>query len=357
MIKIAHIDTGTEYRGGQRQVDYLISNLADYDVCQYLLCPDKSPLVKKCEPYIKKHVDTGQSNLMRLLGRTEIKRYIEEYKIDILHAHDSHAHSMAALISPRSVNGQIVVTRRSSGKIKFGSRTKYRGHKINYIAISEHVKENLVSGGVPDDKVSVIPSMLDLSRYLGLMDEHTPLSGETVKIISAGAFDKSKGFIDVIKAVNQIREKYTGIKYYLYGSGLQKTRYGDYIRKYKLEKTVVMPGWVDDSLEYFTGADLFVTSSYSEGLNSSLLEAMAARIPIIATDIPPHRENIIEGQTGLLYTPGNTDQLAEKLTWCLENKKQALSFAEKAFEKAEIYDCKKITEDIYKLYCRIITDK
>jgi len=70
-------------------------------------------------------------------------------------------------------------------------------------------------------------------------------------------------------------------------------------------------GRVQDIYPYYAVSDVFVSPSRGEGLPITLLEAMAAELPVVATDIPGTREVVDHGTTGLLYGPGETDTMCE----------------------------------------------
>lgn len=354
MIKVAHIDTGLTYRGGQRQVQLLMQNLPTDGVEQHLMCPADSPLVALCRDCVTSHYDIGRTNLIRLLGRVDLRQYIEDRKIEIIHAHDSHAHSLAVLISPKGKLARIVVTRRSAGKIKFGSRSKYLANNIIYVAISDYVRSLLIKGGVDEDKIYHIPSMLDLSKYNDISLKQNDQRTETTIIISAGAMDKSKGFGDVIKAMRRLREKRDDFEYHLYGDGPEKRKIEKYITANNMHDYVKLPGWVENSREYMRAADMFVTASCYEGLNSSLIEAMASGLPVVASDIPPHREIISDNETGCLFRTGDIGDLCDKVANLLDDRDRARSLAKAAAGVAQKYDCGGIAAQIYKLYRQIV---
>ena len=358
MIKVLHIDTGLTFRGGQRQVALLINRLAHFDTRQYLACPDKSPLVEKTYYSVEKRFPLSKTNLMRFLERRELRHFIENHDVDIIHAHDSHSHSLAVLLAKKG-KPRIVVTRRSSGTVGFGSRTKYLKHNIKYIAISDHIRDMLVKGGVPERDITVINSMIDLGRfdYFREKSSHIDKKPGRLQVMSGGAFDTQKGFHDAVAAICEMAGQNENFNYILYGDGPEKERLQKEISKSKLEGRINLPGWHPEPSEYLKEADIFVSTSYSEGLNMSIVEAMAAGAAVIATDIPPHCENIMHEKTGLLFSPGDRARLAANLKRLLENGDMRRELAQNARMVAEKYDSRIISEKIYHLYGEVIADR
>ncbi|MEW5922563.1 MAG: glycosyltransferase family 4 protein [Candidatus Zixiibacteriota bacterium] len=358
MIKVLHIDTGLTFRGGQRQVALLINRLAQFDIRQYLACPDKSPLVDKTYYSVDKRFPLSKTNLMRFLERRELRHFVEDNDVDIIHAHDSHSHSLAVLLAKKG-KPRILVTRRSSGKVSFGSRTKYLKHNIKYIAISNHIRVMLIESGIPGRDITVIHSMIDLSKF-GYFAEKSGGADERqgrLRIISAGAFDLQKGFHDAVAAINEVAGQNENFDYILYGDGPEKGRLIKEISKNKHKGKISLPGWHPEPSEYLKEADIFVSTSYSEGLNMSIVEAMAAGAAVIATNIPPHCENIEHEKTGLLFSPGDREKLAASLKLLMENDELRHSLARNAGIVAEKYDSRIISEKIFHLYGEVIADR
>jgi len=356
LISLLHIDTGLLYRGGQRQVDLLIHKLAEYEIKQYLACPDDSPLIKKSDDIIVKRISIPKSNFKRFFSGEKVRRFLRENGIDIMHAHDSHAHTLAVTVREKNNPVQLIVTRRSSGRIGFGSKTKYLTDHIHYIAISRHVKEMLIQGGVNCERIELIPSMIDLDRF-DTVRKNRLSSGainKKFKIISASAFDPEKGVFDAVKAIQNLSKRRNDFVYYAYGDGPEMKRISNYIIENKLTDLIKLPGWQKEPLEYLNDADLFISPSYREGLNSSIIEAMAAGVPVVASSLEPHKENISPGLTGLLFPPGDIEEIANQIDNLLNNPELAEKIISNAGKVALKFNCKKITGAIYDLYLQVI---
>ena len=93
-----------------------------------------------------------------------------------------------------------------------------------------------------------------------------------------------------------------------------------------------MPGSFDNIDDVLAAADLFVLPSYEEGMSLSLLEAMAAGLPVIATDIPGNRKLIEHERHGLLVPDHNTEALAEGICRLLSNQHESTLFTEAAYQ-------------------------
>jgi Glycosyl transferases group 1/Glycosyltransferase Family 4 len=165
-MRILHMDSGKDMRGGQWQVLRLIEGLAKAGVESTLLARAGSPLFESAR---KQAVPVEPFGLIRAA------RLSRQY--DLVHAHDARSHSAAALVGA----DPLVVSRRvafSIGNKSFLSRWKY-DRAAHYMAVSERVKSVLVSGGVPARKISVVYDGVPLlpqstgTKVLALEKENT----------------------------------------------------------------------------------------------------------------------------------------------------------------------------------------
>ncbi|MEP0827919.1 MAG: glycosyltransferase family 4 protein [bacterium] len=357
MIKVLHLDTGRLFRGGQEQVYLHLKHLGAFEVKQYLACPETSRLKQRGTEYMSGYFPLAESNLGRILKRRELTGYIRRNGIQIVHAHDSHAHSLAIFLQRAQPEIRVVVTRRSSGRIGWGSRTKYRWHGIVFIAISETVRRDLREGGVNDSEIALIPSMIDLNEirsHSGIRTDNASFSGE-INLISVGALDKEKGFIDAVKAVKRLMENKPSLdlKYILVGDGPEKRKVSSFISRNGLADKVNMIGWSDEPSSFLQKGSIYLAPSHREGLGIGLLKAMGAGMAVVASDISAHRELVEEGQTGFLFPCGDFDAMADKIAQVLENQSLREKVSQNAENTAAKYDAAVISEKIYRLYYKI----
>lgn len=174
----------------------------------------------------------------------------------------------------------------------------------------------------------------DLARFLGLEREritvipnpaitHTPRPIDhpwlarprpVPVIVAAGRLVPKKGFDVLIDAFAQIRSVRSA-RLVILGDGPERTRLAR-----RLVPDVELHGFVDDPISWFAQADLFVLSSFAEGMPNALLQAMACGCPIVATDCPSGPREILEdGRWGRLVPPGDASALARAILETLEH--------------------------------------
>lgn len=226
-MRILHLDAGREMRGGQWQVLRLIEGLAGAGVESTLLAREGAPLYAAARKLGWRVQPIG---ITRAIGALRSH--------SLIHAHDARSHTLGALLRARP----LVVSRRVSFPV--GSRWKY-GRAKRYLAVSEFVKQVLMQGGVPEEKISVV------------------YDGVPVLEVSHG------------KQVLGL-EKDSGV---LARMGLKM---------------------VSDLEAEIRDAGMLVYVTNSEGLGSGAMLAMSAAVPVIASRVGGLPEVIRHGENGLL---------------------------------------------------------
>jgi len=242
-MRILHVDTGREMRGGQWQVLHLVQMLHGEGLQTLLLAPQNSPLFTA-------------ANDAKLPVQALSPRLSLSGEYDLIHAHDAKAHTLAALWG----RCPCVVSRRVAFPIKTGvlSRWKYSRPR-RFLAISAAVKTVLIRGGIPASRITVVPDGVDIPANSGFQPEGPMLALESS--------DPLKGN-ELVRAAASL-------------SGC----------------SITFTTKIVESLKSASGL-LYVSAQ--EGLGSAALLALAAGIPVIASDVGGLPEIVRHGETGLL---------------------------------------------------------
>lgn len=144
------------------------------------------------------------------------------------------------------------------------------------------------------------------------LEPHAPLA------VYTGRLHPDKGLLDLVNAWRPIAERWPAARLWLVGEGPQREELFRRISDIDLKYRICLPGAFDDTEDVLQAADLFLLPSYSEGMSLSLLEAMAAGIPAIASDISGNRALITHEQSGLLVPPRDVPGLTTAMIRLLE---------------------------------------
>ena len=191
--------------------------------------------------------------------------------------------------------------------------------------VSSGIKRKLVRGGVNKSKIRVIPTPIDLSNFIYCDPEkvrnYRQLHKNSKTIINVGRNDPSKDYKTLIQAIKLVKEKYGKIAFWQHDANLPLSNMFKFDENTFLSST----GKVDQSdlSNRYHASDVYVSSSKHESFGKVLVEAMAAGLPVVATNTTGSREIVIDGINGFLVPIGDSQALAKKILFLFNNPAQA----------------------------------
>jgi len=178
--------------------------------------------------------------------------------------------------------------------------------------------------------------------------EKLKLNPDTMAILFVGKLWPHKDVLTLIEAVPKILRKCDNLKVIIIGDG---PMYNDMIRKIEklgIGKHVIVKKFAEDVTAYYSGADIFVMPSVKEEFGLVYVEAMACGLPVIATN--GHVVPEIVGDAGLLFEPGNSNDLADKIIGLVNDRELYEELKKKSLERAKQFSWKKAAEQYCKIY-------
>lgn len=196
------------------------------------------------------------------------------------------------------------------------------------IAVSENSAQKLRKLA-PKNEIEIIVNAIDTKPFSFSTDRFAERD-EFVRILFVGAMGKLKGETDLANAIKLIAAKHPNLRVSFLGFG------GENLQKYcaeiRIENLIEFVGAVslEERLKFFEKADIFALPTYAEAMPLSVIEAMAAGLPIVSTKVGGIPELIDENEEGFLIEPANSIKLAEKLSTLISDQKLRLKMGEKA---------------------------
>ena len=195
------------------------------------------------------------------------------------------------------------------------------------VAISNDAKKELLScNKINTNKVNVIYNGIDIEKYSA--DKKNNISSKKslgvqdsdIVIGTVARLSEEKDQITLIDAFSKINSQ-VRIKLVIAGDGPCKQKLQDHVEKLNLSEKVMFLGFRNDIPNILKALDIFVLSSLTEGISLTLLEAMAANLPIVATDVGGNPEVVEDGLTGFLVPSKSCDEMAKKIEDLISNEK------------------------------------
>lgn len=330
-MRILHIDEQRAWRGGEQQASYLIRGLAALGhTCVIAGRPEGAFLKADHGVAAMVRVPAPFRGELDIATAWTLAQAVRRHAIDVLHAHSSHAHTMACLARTIARRGKVVVHRRVdfAPKRHLLNRIKY-ALPDRFIAVCQRVAEVLYEFGVPRRKVSVAYSSIDLQRFdvkpldrtqLGI-PEDAPLLG------NVAALAGHKDHANLLDAMPLVLREIPGLRLVIAGEGERRGDIEARIARLGLSSCVTLLGHRDDVPRLLQTLDAFVLSSYAEGIGGAAIEALACGRPVVATDAGGVGEIVQNEQTGLLVPARNAQALANAIVRIFRDRALAARLA------------------------------
>jgi len=315
-----HIDTARTWRGGQNQVLLTVLGLRALG--------HRAALVAHGEGALRTRAAEGLE-LVPLTPRTEmdlaaafrLSRVIKRLRPDVVHAHDPHGVAMASLalsMGSPVPRPPLVAARRVDFHLKNNALSRWKYRQVDrFICASELIRTMLIHDGVPSEATVTVHEGIDLAHVEAAppakiheefwLPHHAPIVGNVAALVP------HKGQRHLIGAAVLVLPRVPDARFVIAGEGELRPALERQIREHHLEKHVILAGFRPDVLSLHKGFDVFVLSSVTEGLGTSLLDAMACGKPVVATSAGGIPEVVADGETGLLVPPRDDHALADAI--------------------------------------------
>jgi glycosyltransferase involved in cell wall biosynthesis len=215
-----------------------------------------------------------------------------------------------------------------------------------FVAVSAHVADSLTAMGWPAHKLTVIPNSVDVDRFAAAAPV-TRTAGDPASIVCVARLDPQKGHRYLLQSLVGLE----GVVCRLVGDGPERAALERLAADLGVRDRVQFLGDREDVPRLLAGADLFVLPSLYEGLPLSILEAMAARRPVIASAIGGVDEVVETGRNGLLVPPADADALARAVRRLLDSPELAARLADAGRELvARRYRAAAMAQDVAEVY-------
>jgi glycosyltransferase involved in cell wall biosynthesis len=343
-LRVLHVDSEIPWRGGERQVIELMRRQRAMGDEPHLAAPRQSALAGRAsgERFAVHPVPMrGTWDLGSVAALATLHRALRPH---VVHWHAARAHALGAVASLFAPGPARILSRRVDFPVRRspGSRLLYALPIESILAISGGVREALIRSGVPAGRIRIVPSGIDLEpfqvpfdrpaarRRLGLAD------GELL-ILQIAALAPHKSQTDLLRAAASARARRPDLRFWIAGEGPLRAELEAEHRALGLGEAVRFLGFRDDTTDLLRAADLFVISSYLEGLGTSILDAMAAGLAVVATRVGGIPEIVAHQETGVLVPPRNPEALANAILDLAGDPERRATFGVRGQERVRAF--------------------
>lgn len=321
-----HIDTARTWRGGQGQVMHTVRGLRRLGHRAVLVAQPDGELFRRMADGVDR-IPLAVRNELDLMAVWRLRRLLRTDPPDVIQAHDPHGVAVAsmalAMLSPPA-RPTLIATRRIEYPIARNAFSRWKYSRVDhFVAISAAVRAQLVADGMPSDRMSVVHEGVAVAQIEDLppVDVRAAFdipSGAPV-VGNVGALTSQKGQRDLLEAAALVVREVPDARFVILGEGELRADLERQIQRQGLEHHVTLGGFRTDAAAMMKTVDVFALSSTHEGLCTSLLDAMAASRPAVATAVGGVPEVVVDGHTGFLVPCGDHSAMATRLVALLRD--------------------------------------
>jgi L-malate glycosyltransferase len=322
-----HVDTARSWRGGQNQVLVTVLGLRALGHRTVLVAHPTGELRRRAEEGLDL-IPLAPRAEMDLAAAWRLSRVLKRLKPDIVHAHDPHGVAMASIalsMSSLPKPPRLVASRRVDFHMRQSALSRWKYRQVDcFICASEAIRQIVVSDGIPRTRTVTVHEGIDLGRVAAAppaelhkelwLPHHAPLVGNVAALVP------HKGQRHLVDAAALVLPKHPDARFIIAGEGELRTTLEHQIRQHHLEKHVILAGFRTDILSLHKAFDIFVMSSMTEGLGTSILDAMACGKPVVGTTAGGIPEVVADGETGLLVPPRDAAGMASAIARLLADR-------------------------------------
>lgn len=364
LISILYIIPDLSRGGSQAVLYHLVKNLpSNYDVSIYYFSEDES-MKDEFEALGAKLY--YMSNINIKMKFFQFRKMIKEIKPNIVHTHVPAGLFIMYLFLKLCGVKHIIATYHSTKyEVPFTtllSETLVQTLLRTYVHVSEESNQrHSKQYRVMQSKRKTIYNGIDLPHLKERYDNEEPFSdwADGIHVIGIANFHEQKGYKFGIPAMHEIIKRHPQVYYHILGTSHTTKEIEnwvrDYIKENCLEENIILHGQVDNVIKYCKSADIFLSPSEKELLPISLLEAMACKLPIIATRTGGVPEVIgSNSEYGILINSGEIKEIIDAVERLVNSTEARDKYSNLAAERIESFDVAKTMKEYYSLYHNIL---
>lgn len=317
MVKVCQIISGDLWAGAEAMAFHLLKGLKKYrDLELSVILLNEGKLADEIRGLDIPAVVVNESKLSFLGAFVAIKKTLDQRPPDVIHSHRYKENILAYLVSKTKKGIKLIGTQHGMPEVYVGGESlKHRfARKLNFVllskcfhdvvAVSRDIRKAFVNQyNFPQHKVKMIHNGIETP-----VNALTRKEKDTYVIGSSGRFFPVKDYPLMVEVAREVLKETNSVRFELAGDGPDKARIQELIRKYEMEKSFHLLGFVNQIATFYQGLDLYLNTSFHEGIPISVLEAMANQLPVIAAKVGGLDEIVEDGKNGCLI--GNRDPKA-----------------------------------------------
>lgn len=348
---IVHLSTKMSVAGGEHQLLLLYQGLKEKNVPQIIICALGSQLEDICQKKNYLYIALRRRGCCSFLYAWELKKtlknILKKQPIRVIHCHDAHAHTHMILTDilllhrislPLVISRKVVSVQRKPGMMTW----KYRYPSIRKVVCVSEAVADVCRPWVAPDKMIVLHDTVNIREYI------PPKKHEIFTIGIIGSLIFVKDHLLFLECAKIILNVHPAMRFWIIGEGDMRKQLEERAKELAIHSQVTFFGFREDIPELLSQLDVLMITSKNEGLCSTILQAMAAQVPVIAKNVGGIPEIIQSGENGLLAE--NQDDFVKYALTLYEDASYRQAIIEAAVQCVQAYDLPVYVKKIQEVY-------
>jgi L-malate glycosyltransferase len=320
-IRVLHVDFEKVWRGGQQQAGYLIESMYKQGYKTAIVCHPRSAFRSFAKSHKLPHYSIDMTGEFDIVAGLHLALLAAKHQYNVLHLHSGHALFIGLWAKLFNRKLKLVATRRVDFHLHHSklSRYKYDNSFLNKIVcISDRIRNVLLEDRIPSSKLVTIHSGVDIHKFEQVFPpanfkEQFGIPANHIVVGTVAALVGHKDYPNLLSAAKLVVEKREDVSFLAVGDGKQRRILEFMARSMGLQNRFIFVGFREDVGHFLKTFDIFVLASHLEGLGTSILDAQAVGLPVVATRTGGIPEAVFHEKNGLLVPPNASEDLAKAI--------------------------------------------
>lgn len=361
-INILHTESSLGWGGQENRTLNELTGLRALGYQPLLACQPNARLGVRAREAGFEVIDIAMRGALDLSALWKLRRLMASHHIDIVNTHSGRDTQLAGMAAHTLGKQRPRIVRTRHLALPISSLFSYVTLPDHVVTVSRFVASYLASAKVPIERMTAVPTGIDLDRYQtttpGSLRAELGLNNDAPLIGTVAILRRKKGHAELIEAIPAVLEQFPDAHFVFAGDGPQTDNLNHRIHELGLTRNVHLLGLRRDVVNVLASLDLFVLPTHQEALGTAFIEAAAMGVPAIASRVDGVPEIVCDGKTGLLVPVGDSAAIAASIIHLLANTplRQAMSVAARPWVEAH-YSREVMVNGMLTVYQKLLAEK
>jgi glycosyltransferase involved in cell wall biosynthesis len=364
-MRVLHLSSEKSWRGGEQQIAYLVLEQRAQGIDVEVAVRKGSSFEAFCQKNNFSYTSLSFASSISIGTALAIKSICRVKKIDLVHMHAAKSHSIGVLSAFLGNRTPLILSRRVDfvPKNSFFTRWKYNHRAIKKIlCVSDKIREIMQAYVNHPGIVATVHSGIDLAKFSApttenILRQEFNIDPSTVLIGNTSALEKHKDYHTFIDAIEHVLKRGHRVAAFIIGKGSLEIPLKKYVEEKGIRSSFHFTGFRNDITRVLPCLDIFMITSNEEGLGTSVLDAFAARVPVVATHAGGIPEMVVDEQSGLLAPIGDPKTLADNLERLIKTPSLRTTLIEGAQKKLTEFSKEATAEKTIRAYQEVLAQR